>query len=599
MRILKLFVFALLLPCIAFGQNKLQEVYIKSNLLDLPFSKDFRSLQVLTSEQIANSGVQQLADLLQQVAGVDIRQRGVYGTQADLLIRGGSFEQTLLLVDGIKLDDAQTGHHTLNFDIPIQAIERIEIIKGPASRIYGQNAYTGAVNIITKQTKQDSFALDAMYGSYGQLHASATFTKKEENSSHLFQVTKQTSDGYRHNTDFDNTGILYKSDFAVANLPITFLGMYKDRKFGANGFYSTPTATEQYEEVQSSLMAFSTQLSNGSWLFEPKLSWRRNQDLYLFDRNVPKAYRNLHITNKLSAQLDVSYFSSLGRTKMGVDFSNIWIASNNLGRHNRFMGTFFAEQLFELFDDKFYITPGIAVSYYSDFDFHSFPGIDLGYRLNDNLSLYANLGATYRVPTYTDLYYEDPTTFGNEDLKPETALSTEVGGHYRTPDLEFSVAVFHRASKNLIDYIKREEEDLWEATNTRRVNTKGIDASLAYPFYISGLSQRFEIGYTFLEDVVKKDENAFSKYSINSIKHHFTGKLQTQVLPNFYQNIVYKFAERTLGTSYSVLDANLRYNYKQWTLGVALNNIFDTEYSQSNLVPMPGRNYLLELGWRI
>ena len=130
--------------------NRLNEVIVASGRIDLPLRENSRSIQVITAENIRQSGVTNVADLLQQVAGVDVRRRGVEGTQADLYIRGGSFDQTLLLIDGIKLEDAQTGHHTLNFALPLEVIERIEILKGPAARVFGQNAFTGAINIVTK-----------------------------------------------------------------------------------------------------------------------------------------------------------------------------------------------------------------------------------------------------------------------------------------------------------------------------------------------------------------------------------------------------------------------------------------------------------------
>ena len=135
----------------SFQTQKLHEVVLSSNRLEIPLRQNSKTIQILTADQIRQSGVTHILDLLQQIAGLDIKRRGAGSTQADLNIRGGTFDQTLLLIDGIKLDDAQTGHHTLNFLPPPQMIQRIEIIKGPAARVYGQNAFTGAINIVTKK----------------------------------------------------------------------------------------------------------------------------------------------------------------------------------------------------------------------------------------------------------------------------------------------------------------------------------------------------------------------------------------------------------------------------------------------------------------
>ncbi len=148
----------IILLCIATSINaqnnvdtiKLKEVSIASNRISLPFSKTSRTITLITSEDIVKSSATNVADLLQNVAGIDVRRRGIDGMQSDLYIRGGNFDQTLVLIDGVKMDDAQTGHHSMNAILSLDNIERIEILKGPAARIYGQNAFTGAINIVTK-----------------------------------------------------------------------------------------------------------------------------------------------------------------------------------------------------------------------------------------------------------------------------------------------------------------------------------------------------------------------------------------------------------------------------------------------------------------
>ncbi|MBT4413344.1 MAG: TonB-dependent receptor, partial [Polaribacter sp.] len=177
--------------------QKLDTILIKSTRIDLPFKENSRTINVVTSAAIKNSAATNVADLLQQVAGVDIRRRGTAGSQSDLYIRGGGFDQTLLLIDGIKMDDAQTGHHTMNAALPLEVIERIEIIKGPAARVFGQNAYTGAINIVTKKKLSNKVSINLEAGSFGQLNYSATVGKEYENTSIIAHAGSLNSDGYR------------------------------------------------------------------------------------------------------------------------------------------------------------------------------------------------------------------------------------------------------------------------------------------------------------------------------------------------------------------------------------------------------------------
>jgi vitamin B12 transporter len=580
------------------AQTKLQdttalsEVIISSTRINLPFPENSRTISIISAVEIKNSAATNLVELLQQEAGVDIRRRGTAGMQADLYIRGGSFDQTLVLIDGIKMDDAQTGHHTMNAALPLEVIERIEIIKGPAARVFGQNAFTGAINIVTKKNTNDAVSANVEAGSFNQLNASVTVGADLENSSHIIHVSRNSSEGYRFNTDYDNQNYFIKSTLNKKAKAIEMITTFAERKFGANGFYANPTAINQYEETQNSLISFSTNFATEKLSIKPRVYWKRNQDMYLYIRNNPPAYRNLHITDKMGAEVNASYTSSIGVTGFGVDISKIYLRSNNLGDRNRFMTNLFLEHLFKLADNKLDITPGVAVTYFSDFKFHAFPGIDVGYRITDNLKAYANMGYTYRIPTYTDLYYTDPSTLGDPNLDPEEAISQEVGIKYFSPKFTTTLAVFNRDASKLIDYVKENETDKWQATNIRDLNTKGLEFNSSYSFKINGFNQQLALGYTFLEDEVESLNVNFSRYSINSLKQQVTSRFSTQLFKNIRQNIVYKYAERTNGESYNVWDASVIVNLNQFEFTATANNIFSAEYTETNLVPMPKSNVL-------
>lgn len=576
-------------------KQDLDSITITSSRIDLPFKENSRTITIISSEDIKQSAATNVADILQQFAGVDIRRRGTSGMQADLYIRGGSFDQTLLLIDGIKVDDAQTGHHSMNMALPIEVIERIEIIKGSAARVFGQNAFTGAVNIVTKKNQENHMSLGLQAGSYGQKNASVTAANNLENSSHLVHVSRNVSDGYRFNTDYDNQNYFIKNTFNKAKLPINIITAFSERKFGANGFYASPTAINQYEETQTSLVGVSTDIKKEHLTLKPRLYWRRNQDEYVFVRQDPSIYRNLHQTNKIGAEINMQYNSNLGITGFGVDMAKVYLSSNNLGNRNRFMTTLFLEHLFKLANDKLDITPGVAVTYFSDFKFHAFPGIDIGYKLNDQLKAYGNIGYTYRIPTYTDLYYSDPTTLGDENLDPEEAIAQELGLKFFANNFSASVAFFNRDANKLIDYVKENEDDLWQATNIRKLNTKGFELNTNFNFKLGNLNQGLNLSYSFLEDEIKNLNVNFSRYSINSMKHHVTSKLSTRFIKNITQNIVYKYAERTNGESYSVLDASINATFNAFEVSIIANNIFNTEYTETNLVPMPKGNMLFGL----
>ena len=596
--ILLFFIFQGLFSQDSNSNQTLDEVIVSTSKIELPFSKNFRTITIIGSGDINKSPATNVSDLLQEINGVDIRRRGVGGGQGDLYIRGGGFDQTLLLIDGMKMDDAQTGHHTLNMILPLYLIERIEIIKGPAARIFGQNAFNGAINIVTKDIIGKKRLIDLnlqelSYGSFEQKNVSIVSKIITKRAKSIISFSNNKSDGYRYNTDFKKNNFFIKTSINSKSSPIDIIASFTENKFGANGFYASPSATEQYEETQASLLGVSTTINSKKLSITPKLYWRRGQDEYIYIRDNPSVYRNLHKTNKVSAELSGSYFSNSGVTGFGLDLSTVNISSNNLGKHDRTTINLFVDHTFKLLDDKLVVSPGLAISYFSDMSFHSFPGIDLGYDFSSNFKIYSNIGKTYRIPTYTDLYYNDRTSIGNENLNPESATSFEFGVKYTNSNVKFSASLFNRDAKNIIDYAKENKNDLWRAVNIGSLNTKGLEFNFTYNFKtnqsLSNINS-FKVGYTQIKDDNYVSNINFSRYSLNSLKHHLTSSINLSYIKNVKHSTVYKYAQRTDRSNYGVLDSKL--SYKKGIF-ISFNNILDQDYSETNLVPMPGRTFLI------
>ena len=570
------------------------------------------SMLTISNEEIKQSTATNVSELLQQVAGIDIRRRGAEGMQADLYIRGGSFDQTLLLIDGIKVEDPQTGHHTMNMTIPLDVIEKIEIIKGSASRIYGQNAFTGAVNIITKEKIKNDFSIELSNGSFDQKSGGFTIQKELKSSDILFNYSRKESDGYRYNTDYENDEFFIKSNFKIKDQEISTIGAFNERKFGANGFYASPAAIDQYEETQASLIGFSTTYRSDDLILKPRLYWKRNQDMYVYLRQDPSVYRNLHISNKVGVEINASTSNFLGNLGLGFDLSKVSLESNNLGERKRTMLNMFIEQQVKLNNDKIDFTPGVAITYFSDVstklnyknnffnNLFFYPGMDLGYRLDNNLKLYTNIGFTYRIPTYTDLFYTSPTTLGNENLKLEKALTKEIGLKYLKDGFNFEFSLYQRDASDIIDYVRNNESEPWQANNIREINTNGFELNMGYKFYLGSFRmQTINIGYSNIDDELLETDFAFSRYALNTFKNQITGTYTFEINEKIYSTVSYKNAERSNKEKYTVIDFRSSYKLDKFTFSVILNNILDTEYSETNLVPMPGFNSLVQINYSI
>ena len=580
-------------------QVKLDSIIITSSRIDLPFSKNSRTITVITSKDIKKSTTTNVADLLQNVAGIDVRRRGIDGMQSDIYIRGGHFNQTLILIDGIKTEDPQTGHHTMNTMIPLETIERIEIIKGPAARIFGQNAFLGAINIVTKNNVKNNIILDLKTGSYNRAFFGITATTNLKKSNHQIHFSNNTSDGYRNNTDFKNQNYFIKSSINTKNDPIQILASFAERKFGANNFYTNSPSFNEYEETQTSLVGASTRFSKNSFIIKPKLYWKRNQDMFLLKREDPSFSRNFNISNKVGAEVNTSYKSKIGITGFGIDLAKVSLSSNNLGNQNRTMFNIFLEHRFSLANDKLDLTPGVSFNYFSDFDFHAFPGLDIGYKINTQLKVYGNIGYSYRIPTYTELYINIPNFLsGNDALSPEKALAEEIGITYTANNFQLSSAFFRREAEDLIDYVKETESSpVFLAQNLRKITTNGFEVNTSYNFKIQDNSNKIALGYTFLEDDYHNENVFASRYLINtSIKHQFTASLDFELFKFLHPSIAYRYVERPIN-SYNIVDAKITAKVKSFTIFMLANNIFNTSYSEKDFVPMPKGNILFGLNY--
>ncbi len=591
MKTKKIIFVAVLFSQLLWSQEQLEEVVLTSNRIDVPFSDTSSTISIISSNEIQRSETTNLADLLRLQAGIDIRRRGVEGTQADVYIRGGGFDQVLLLIDGIKVDNPQTGHHTLNTTIPLDLIERIEIVKGASARVFGQNAFTGAINIVTKDDLGDQVNLELGGGAYDFEKYAITAATSSTNQSHVAYASNNSSDGYRYNTDFKHQNYVLRSTFNNQHTPIKMVATFANRDFGANGFYASPTDAEQYEETQSSLIGFSSVIpSKTNLIIKPRVYWKRGQDEYIFIRDNPSIYRNLHITHKLGAEFNGSFSHNIGITGFGIEAARISIQSNNLGERDRTLVHAFTEHRFKW--NKWDITPGIAVSHYSDTKTFFYPGIDIGIALGSTTRAYLSTGNTYRIPTYTDLYYSDRTTMGNPDLNPEKAFSFELGVRHNKKAISLELAMFYRDAQDVIDYLKLNPDSLWKATNISSIKSRGAELDFDLDFKMNKLSQQLGFSYSYLNDDYDDDSLA-SRNSLNSLRHHIIFNITNSFTQKLSTHLNYRYAERDSGYNYVVVNGGIRYNDPRYELNLTAYNILDANYVEQNLIPMPGAHVLV------
>lgn len=566
---------------------EIDSIEIQGKFIAIPYKNANQNISIITKADILNSPAKSIDEILQQIPGMDIRRRGANGVQSDIGFRGSSSEQVLLLLNGIRMNDSQTGHNTLNVPVDLEDVERIEIIKGPAARRFGQNAYAGAINIITKVQPGKRVKISGEIGDYESYGLGLNANFGNEKFSNSLQANSNSSQGYRHNTDFEIRNAFYQNQLKIKNGNIRLQAGISEKKFGANGFYSSPAATEQYEELQASIVSLAYQQSFGKLKLNSNVYWRRGQDMYLFNREKPEIYRNMHIGNNVGGEVNSSYTSNLGTTGLGVELRKEFLASNNLGDRERFVTQVFFEHHFSLLDKKLNITPGISWANYSNEGNFFYPGLDVGYTFYENNKVYGNISKVHRVPTFTDLYYSSKTEKGNENLLPESAVYAEIGYQYQTKNILAKASGFYRSSTDAIDWTKNSLQDpVWYAKNIGDTDIKGIEAELGLQIFSW---MKYTVGYSYLDNKVKEFRDGYSRYALDNLKHQFVTKLQTKFLKHFTNELVYRYNDRMNSGSYNLLDEKISFTKNDLSVYVLINNVTDSDYTETFGVPMPQR----------
>ncbi len=570
-------------------EHQTDDVIVTAGRTPISISDLSRNVLLITKKEITNSPANSVQDLLQFAGAVDLKQRGVIGVQADVGIRGGTFEQTLILIDGVKIIDPQTSHHNLNLPLSLDNIERVEILKGQGSRVFGPNAFSGAINFITKKESKPNLNLLVEGGQNGYYNTELNSSFPAGQLKNNISISRQKSDGYRFNTDFEiinfSFNTLLPSKIGATKL---FFG-YSDKDFGANSFYTT-RFPNQGEKTQTYFLNLSGDYETGNVIISPKVYWRKNNDDFVLDRSNVSFYHNEHETNVYGAELHSIIKSSLGKSSFGVEYIKDEITSNNLGEHNRDKKGLFGEHLFKI-ANEIDVSFGGSLYNFSSIGWKLWPGVDAGINLNENTRLFASFGKAFRVPSFTELFYNDPVTVGNPDLKHEETINYELGFRVNNKFINSTISLFRKEGKDIIDWVRIEGDQPWSVRNIAEVNTNGFEIEFSFlPESVIKKSpiKRINLSYTYLDS--DKETDIFeSRYVLDHLRHQFIIGVQNKFIFDIDQTWNFRYEDRVNFTDSFIADFQMSKQIESFFVFVKASNLFNNYYEDIARVPLPGR----------
>lgn len=565
---------AAVLACTLAAQEK---VVVTGTFQPVPLEESERPVrsELVRGEQVLLSNT--VTDFLSRDSSVDLRQRGAHNLQTDISIRGSTFGQTLVLLNGLRMNDVQTGHHNADLPVAMESIESIEVLKGSGSTLYGSDAIGGVVNFITKAPEATEFRLRTGIGNFGTNQQRASIGYVRSRFSQQLAATRDFSTGFIPNRDYRNLALTSLTDWRGTSI---VLG-HADKPFGAEQYYGNFNSWERTKTWFASAHQKIDDRTSASFGF------RRHTDLFVLYRDRPQVFTNRHAAESFQGAFRRWEDLPRGtRLHWGVEGLHDKVESTNLGNHTRARGAGYAALDLRAVR-RFSFSLGVREERYRSADSQLSPTAAAGAWIDQHFKLRASVSRAFRLPTFTDLYYRDPANIGSPDLRPERAWSYEGGLDWNaSSNLRGSITVFQRRERDGIDYTRRSLTDIWRATNFQSIRFTGFEASTRARIADKHV---LDLSYTGLHGFQTQLTGIFSRYTFNYPNHIGVATWQTNLARYIALRARVGAVQRYARDPYGVLDIHAARTRGTIRPFVQLTNLTDTVYQEIFGVAMPGR----------
>lgn len=595
--------------------DTLESVAVTGSRIPLALGQNARIVTVMDSYTISSTPATSISDLLKNAVGVDVRQRGAMGMQTDISVRGGTFDQIALLLDGVNISDPQTGHNAADFPVELSQIERIEIVEGPAARCYGTSSLQGAINIVTKSSS-DGLSLRAEGGSYGLWGIGASTGVSTGRVSHKLSASFDSCDGFSKsasgtpNTDFISRKAFYRGDYAAKGLKLSWHAGASMRDYGSSTFYSAKF-DNQFEHTLKTFASLRSEIAAGKMTVLPSAYWNRSYDRFeLIRGNSDAVPFNHHRTDVFGLNLGL-------RTKslaFGADMRSEGIVSTNLGEPlEKELGVY--KTGLTRFDMVAYAEYSRVRPVYSyslglvahkntgnSEQVHIYPGADFSLRLGDSWKIYASFNESWRMPTFTELYYSVGGHKADSHLKAEKMAAVEGGVKYLRPGIRAIATLWYHNGRDMIDWVRSTDvpDDVWRSVNHANVNSLGEELTLRLEPYLLFSRPAFplrsvEVNYAHISQNKQSEEGIESYYALEYLRNKVVVRADMLFFGKLGLDLSWRWQDRASSaeagafTPYSLLDAKFSFTQPRWKAYVSAENILGTVWFDHKYVPQPGR----------
>ena len=614
------------------SELKLEEVVVTGSRAPLTLAESAKIVSVITREDIHRAAAESINDILKLATGVDVRQRGGFGVQTDISVRGGNFDQITILLNGVNISSPHTGHLSADFPVSPEDIERIEVLEGPAARVYGTSAFNGVINIVThvpesapslRERAGGEAAVHVSAGQYGYAHANASLAKSFGSTHHALSGGYTRTDGATPNSAFTSSRVFYHATAEIgANATLSGQLGYSYKPYAANTFYGA-SSTDQWESNERLMAALNADIKLGAVHLAPQLYWNRWFDHYQWHKDNP-AGENFHKVDSRGASLNAWFSSPLGKTSLGLEVRGEGIKSTKLGKPMpesdwEKTGGHDAEsdKLYKYKDTRtnlsaflehdillrnLTVSLGLLANMNDGLDtkWRVYPGIDISYRPTEAWKLYASWNMALRMPTFTDLYYSGANIEGNSNLKPEKTTDYQLGAQYRANGFMAEAQLFYSHKTDMIDWVTYSDALTGESDGIFHSVNFGLD-NKGFELNLNLLPQelwsetcplrKLSAKYSYINEDSEYDVTVISsKYAMDYLRHKVVLSADGRLWKRLNLSLSWRWQDRVgvNNPSYALTDARLSWDAPRWSVYLDATNLFDKTYYDYATIPQPG-----------
>ncbi|MCK4836344.1 MAG: TonB-dependent receptor [Candidatus Aminicenantes bacterium] len=564
----------------------LPEIVEKVEVKERIFSHEFNSkdMIIISDKDLKLLKIKNFTDLYSFITVLNVHRRGQSDSTFDLSMRGSNFEQVLMLVNGIPMNNPQTGHFNSGLAFTVQDIERIEIIRGGSSTTYGAGAFAGVVNIILKRKSEFHFTVSG--GKNDFFSSILSVGKVFKNFNVRLSWQRNNSSGFYPGQEFDLYRLSLAASFTGKETEIGFFTGYLNNDFGAAGFYADYPSLE---EMGSFFSQFLLRKIFKRITCSFTVSYNTLDDFFTLDRYEPDFFQNQSLSKQIYLNFSFSYKLKRIKATGGLEFKNESMESSSMGYHRRNRWTIYLNTNYLL--KKGGIDAGIRSNHISDENSNLTFYAGIYHHIASGLIFKAGCGKSFRIPSFTELYYESPANIGNPELKPEVSFNFETSLSLLTHQQSITLALFYRNQKNVIDWIKLLDNEIdmdtipWEARNIEKNDVTGFEINyrlnLKRAMVIAGVEKLF---------VINRNSGFQSKYGLRfpdlCIKTSMSYKPASffGITAQYLYKRIYQTIERG-----HFLNLIFGLYFKNVEISLGVDNVFKTIIEEIPGLKTPGR----------